>query len=70
MHPAMLLADAPTGNLDRATGEEVLRLLEDLNSRGVSVIVVTHDQTLGSRARRQIVMEDGHLQHDSSAAAP
>jgi len=70
MRPAMLLADEPTGNLDRATGEEVMRLLEELNSRGVTVIVVTHDQMLGSRARRQIVMEDGHLQHDSSAITP
>ena len=66
MQPAMILADEPTGNLDRATGEEVMRLLEELNSRGVTLIVVTHDTALGARARRQLLMEDGELRHDSS----
>jgi putative ABC transport system ATP-binding protein len=67
MQPAMILADEPTGNLDRATGEEVMRLLEELNSRGVTLIVVTHDAVLGARARRQLLMEDGELRHDSMA---
>ena len=65
MQPAMILADEPTGNLDRATGEEVMRLLEELNTRGVTLIVVTHDTTLGARAGRQLLMEDGELRHDS-----
>jgi putative ABC transport system ATP-binding protein len=65
MQPAMILADEPTGNLDRATGEEVMRLLEELNGRGVTLIVVTHDTTLGARAGRQLLMEDGELRHDS-----
>jgi putative ABC transport system ATP-binding protein len=65
MQPAMILADEPTGNLDRATGEEVMRLLEELNARGVTLIVVTHDTALGARARRQLLMEDGALQRDS-----
>jgi putative ABC transport system ATP-binding protein len=64
MQPAMILADEPTGNLDRATGEEVMRLLEKLNGRGVTLIVVTHDATLGARARRQLLMEDGELRGD------
>jgi putative ABC transport system ATP-binding protein len=69
MQPAVILADEPTGNLDRATGEEVMRLLEELNSRGVTLIVVTHDTHLGNRAHRQIRMEDGLLKYDSAADA-
>jgi putative ABC transport system ATP-binding protein len=68
MAPPLLLADEPTGNLDRATGDEVVRLLEALNAQGMTLIVVTHDQQLGARARRRLVMEDGRLQHDSAAA--
>jgi len=69
MRPAMILADEPTGNLDRATGEEVMRLLEELNARGVTLIIVTHDTLLGARAHRQLLMEDGELKHDSSSCA-
>ncbi|HQO28458.1 MAG TPA: ABC transporter ATP-binding protein [Accumulibacter sp.] len=69
MQPAMILADEPTGNLDRATGEEVVRLLEGLNAAGVTLIVVTHDATLGARAQRQLLMEDGSLQRDQRRAA-
>lgn len=69
LRPAVLLADEPTGNLDKATGEEVVRLLEALNAQGMALIVVTHDQTLGSRAKRQIRMEDGAIVSDSFSAA-
>jgi putative ABC transport system ATP-binding protein len=67
MQPAMILADEPTGNLDRATGEEVMHLLEELNQRGVTLIVVTHDSALGARAHRRLQMEDGELKYDSTA---
>ena len=69
MQPAVILADEPTGNLDRSTGDEVVRLLEDLNGRGVTLIVVTHDASIGARARRQLLMEDGALKSDSAIAS-
>ena len=64
MRPALLLADEPTGNLDRATGQEVTALLEDLNAAGMTLIVVTHDPSMGERARRRVLMEDGAIQND------
>jgi len=67
MQPAVILADEPTGNLDRTTGDEVVRLLEALNAKGVTLIVVTHDASLGARARRQLLMEDGAVKHDTVA---
>jgi putative ABC transport system ATP-binding protein len=69
MQPALILADEPTGNLDRHTGDEVVKLLEALNASGVTLVVVTHDQSMGARARRQIMMEDGRLKFDSQHAA-
>ncbi|MCE1182222.1 MAG: ABC transporter ATP-binding protein [Rhodocyclales bacterium] len=68
MQPPLILADEPTGNLDRHTGDEVIRLLEELNARGVTLVIVTHDNTLGNRARRQLMMEDGRLKFDSAKA--
>lgn len=59
MGPAMLLADEPTGNLDRASGREVVGLLEGMNARGLTLIVVTHDPELGQRARRLLRLIDG-----------
>jgi putative ABC transport system ATP-binding protein len=64
MQPAMILADEPTGNLDRATGEEVMHWLEALNAAGVTLLVVTHDPVLGARARRRLQLEDGHVVGD------
>jgi putative ABC transport system ATP-binding protein len=67
MHPAAILADEPTGNLDQTTGKEVIHLLEELNVRGVALILVTHDAAIGGRARRQIRMVDGAIQSDDGA---
>jgi len=67
MHPALLLADEPTGNLDRATGREVMGVLEGLNQRGATLIVITHDQEIGARARRRISMEDGRVIGDTQS---
>lgn len=68
MRPPLILADEPTGNLDRHTGEDVVNLLETLNATGVTLVVVTHDPGMGARARRQLVMEDGRLKFDSAHA--
>ena len=62
--PNLLLADEPTGNLDTASGKEVIHLLEELNRSGITLIVVTHDIDLGARARRQLKMVDGKVVRD------
>jgi putative ABC transport system ATP-binding protein len=64
MKPTLLLADEPTGNLDSASGREVLEVLERLNAEGFSLIVVTHDPLVGSRARRCVTMRDGRIVED------
>ncbi len=64
MKPTVLLADEPTGNLDRATGWEVLKLLEGLLEQGITLVVVTHDTEIGARAHRQIHMLDGAIRSD------
>lgn len=61
MNPAVLLADEPTGNLDQATGKEVIHLLESLVERKVTLIMVTHDPDIGARAHTQLHMVDGRL---------
>ncbi len=67
MAPRLILADEPTGNLDRAAGEDVIRLLEGLNEQGITLVVVTHDPQLGGRARRALRMVDGQVVSDSGA---
>ena len=68
MNPTVLLADEPTGNLDRNTGWEVLKLLEGLLEQGISLVVVTHDAEIGARAQRQIHMLDGSIVSDAPRA--
>jgi putative ABC transport system ATP-binding protein len=63
-NPRVLLADEPTGNLDRRSGEEVIELLEELNAGGITLVVVTHDLDLGGRARRRIRLADGQVVSD------
>ncbi len=64
MKPELLLADEPTGNLDSASGREVIELLEELNDEGITLLVVTHDQAIGDRARRELKMIDGRIASD------
>ncbi len=61
MRPSLILADEPTGNLDRHTGQDVIALLEGLQAAGATLIVVTHDPELGRRAHRQLHMVDGEI---------
>jgi putative ABC transport system ATP-binding protein len=61
MGPSIMLADEPTGNLDSAAGEEVINLLERMNRDGLTLIVVTHDPAVGSRAGKRIRLVDGRL---------
>jgi putative ABC transport system ATP-binding protein len=64
MDPTFILADEPTGNLPSEQGTEVLGLLDDLNKKGVTVIMVTHDDTLGERGTRAVRMRDGEIIKD------
>jgi putative ABC transport system ATP-binding protein len=61
MGPRVLLADEPTGNLDTASGRQILDLLDRLNEEGLTLIVVTHDPNVARRADRIIVLVDGHI---------
>ena len=65
MEPDVLLADEPTGNLDSASGIEIVRLIEDLNKAGLTLIVVTHDRKLGNRSDRLIRLLDGKIINDN-----
>ena len=67
MQPHILLADEPTGNLDRVSGTEVVDILEGLNRNGITLLMVTHDQELGKRAGRRIRMDDGRIESDSGS---
>jgi len=69
MKPTVILADEPTGNLDRASGNDVVEILEGLNREGITLIMVTHDPELGERADRGVKMLDGRIEEDSAARA-
>ena len=61
---AFLLADEPTGNLDRRNGELIADIFQELHAGGQSIVMVTHDLALASRAQRRITMEDGNIVGD------
>ncbi len=62
--PSLLLADEPTGNLDSKTGEEILRLFERLHAQGQTILVVTHEKDIASRAHRVVAIRDGRVESD------
>jgi putative ABC transport system ATP-binding protein len=68
MTPSILLADEPTGNLDSATGEEIMRLFDKLHQDGNTIIVVTHEKDIADRARRTIHIRDGRIESDTRNA--
>jgi putative ABC transport system ATP-binding protein len=62
--PSILLADEPTGNLDSQTGSEIMALFDDLNSRGNTIILVTHEEDIAAHARRIVRLRDGKVRED------
>ncbi|MGH7531501.1 MAG: ABC transporter ATP-binding protein [Gemmatimonadales bacterium] len=62
--PSILLADEPTGNLDSATGNEIMGLFEDLHRNGQTIVLVTHEHDIAAHARRQIHLLDGRIERD------
>jgi putative ABC transport system ATP-binding protein len=63
--PLILLADEPTGNLDSASGAEIMRMLDELHRQGMTIILVTHDETVAQHARRAIRLRDGQVESDA-----
>ncbi|HXJ31338.1 MAG TPA: ABC transporter ATP-binding protein [Gemmatimonadales bacterium] len=64
--PSILLADEPTGNLDSATGEEIMKLFEELWTAGQTIVLVTHESDIAAHARRQIHLRDGLVERDET----
>jgi putative ABC transport system ATP-binding protein len=68
--PSILLADEPTGNLDSRTAVEVLEILQGLNERGLTIVLVTHEQDISRFARRVVVFVDGRIRRDETVTDP
>jgi putative ABC transport system ATP-binding protein len=66
--PSILLADEPTGNLDSQTGAEIMALFDDLNSRGNTIVLVTHEEDIAAHARRIVRLKDGKIWDDKANA--
>ena len=67
-NPSLLLADEPTGNLDSHISVEIMAILQQLNARGVTIVLVTHEADIAAYARRQVAFRDGAIIHDEPNA--
>ena len=68
--PSILLADEPTGNLDSRTSVEIMEVFQDLNERGLTIVMVTHEHDIAQFARRVIVFRDGTIRRDEPTPDP
>jgi len=68
--PNLILADEPTGNLDTKSGNEIIKIFEDLNAAGHTIIMITHDMNLANRTRRIIRLKDGVLDTNGNGSSP
>lgn len=64
--PALLLADEPTGNLDSRTSVEIMGLFQELNQKGITIVMVTHELDIAQYTKRNVVMRDGQIVHDEA----
>lgn len=69
LEPSIILADEPTGALDTATGDQIMVLFEELNQEGKTIVMVTHDQEIGLRCKRQIQLRDGKIEAETYIGA-
>lgn len=69
LNPRLLLADEPTGALDTASGEQVMELFQQLNSEGVTVVMITHEPEIAAHARRRLLIRDGRLSSEREGDA-
>jgi putative ABC transport system ATP-binding protein len=67
--PAILLADEPTGNLDTVTSMEVIDIFKELNSQGITIILVTHEPDIARQGKRMIELRDGRITHDHTVSS-
>jgi putative ABC transport system ATP-binding protein len=70
VYPALVLADEPTGNLDTATGAEILDLFDELHAAGSTIMMVTHEPEVAARAQRTVVVRDGVIASDDRRERP
>lgn len=68
--PSLLLADEPTGNLDTRTSLEIMEIFQDLNDKGITILMVTHEPDIAAHCRRQIVLRDGQIVRDERVTNP